>query len=92
MSHVGHIKVVTLNEALSFTELKIISECVRLHCIYIKTAILYHILYLIYSTFSMFHSIHVKRIILGAKIISIKFKLKKYRGHIPLIIVTISKK
>ena len=39
----------------------------------------------------MFHSIHVKRIILGAKIISIKFKLKKYRGHIPAIIVTISK-
>ena len=39
----------------------------------------------------MFNSIHVKRIILGAKIILIKFKLKKYRGHISVIIVTFSK-
>ena len=35
----------------------------------------------------MFNSIHVKRIILGVKIILIKFKLKKYRGYISVIIV-----
>ena len=35
----------------------------------------------------MFNSIHVKRIILGVKIILIKFKLKKYRGHISVITV-----
>ena len=39
----------------------------------------------------MFNSIHVKRIILGAKIILIKFNFKKYRGHISVIIVSISK-
>ena len=51
--------------------------------IYVKTDILYFI-------FSMFNSIHVKRIILGAKIILIKFKLKKYRGHISVMIVAIA--
>ena len=35
----------------------------------------------------MFNSIYVKRIILGAKIILIKFKLKKYRGHTSVIFV-----
>ena len=39
----------------------------------------------------MFNSIHVKRIILGAKIILIKFKLKNYRGHFSVIIVITSK-
>lgn len=67
-----------------FYRADILADYLRVYeIIYVKTDILYFI-------FSMFNSIHVKRIILGAKIILIKFKLKKYRGHISVMIVAIA--